>query len=401
MTTINPTAEVLAPPTERYTLLGWLRKNLFRTWYDSLLTLVTLFIAYAILKPTYIWATTEARWEVVPNNLRLFMVGTYPLEQTWRVWLCLYLVALIGGMAWATWSKGRSPVAVVLLAIPLALALLPFSLPTRGRILLMDVVALVGYGLVRWKPATFRRLTVTLILLYLPLVILIVRGLTPEGGFMPAVSTKDWGGLLLTVMLAIVGIVFSFPLGVLLALGRQSKMPAIHAFSVLYIELVRGVPLVTVLFMAQVMLPLFLPANMTVDRILRAMVGFTLFSAAYLAENVRGGLQAISRGQFEAAYALGLNGFQTMIFIILPQALRNVIPVLVGQFIGLFKDTTLVYIVGLLDLLGIANSVVSNPKYLGTQREAYLFIALIYWVFSYAMSYASRRLEIALGVGER
>ncbi len=401
MTTVNPTAEVLAPPTERYTLLGWLRKNLFRTWYDTLLTFVALFVAYAVLKPTYIWATTEARWEVIPNNLRLFMVGTYPPEQTWRIWLCVYLAALIGGLAWGTWGKGRSGVAIVLLLIPVALALLPFAPAIRGQILLMDGVALVGYGLVRWKPAVFRRLTVTLLLLYLPLLILIVRGLTPTGGFMPAVKTKDWGGLLLTVMLAVVGIVFSFPLGVLLALGRRSKMPAIHAFSVLYIELVRGVPLVTVLFMAQVMLPLFLPANMTVDRILRAMVGFTLFSAAYLAENVRGGLQAISKGQFEAAWALGLNGFQTMTFIILPQALRNVIPVLVGQFIGLFKDTTLVYIVGLLDLLGIANSVISNPKYLGTQREAYLFIALIYWVFSYAMSYASRRLEIALGVGER
>jgi general L-amino acid transport system permease protein len=201
--------------------------------------------------------------------------------------------------------------------------------------------------------------------------------------------------------LTIVGIVFSFPLGVLLALGRRSELPIIRWFSVGYIELVRGVPLVTILFMAQLMLPLFLPAGVTVDRVLRAMVGITLFSAAYLAENVRGGLQAIPKGQFEAAQALGLNGAQTMIFVILPQALRLIIPILVSQFIGLFKDTTLVSIVGLFDLLGIADTVLAQPEFLGLQREVYVFISLLYWILSYAMSYVSQRLEVSLGLGER
>jgi general L-amino acid transport system permease protein len=206
---------------------------------------------------------------------------------------------------------------------------------------------------------------------------------------------------LCTKALSLVSIVLSFPLGVLLALGRRSTLPIVHLFSVLYIELIRGVPLVTVLFMADIMLPLFLPEGLRVDRVMRAMAGFTLFSAAYIAENVRGGLQAIPEGQIEAARALGLNGFQTTFLIVLPQALRLVIPANVGQFISLFKDTSLVAIMGLLELLGIGKAVLANPAYMGLQREVYVFVALIYGIFSYAMSYASRRLEIALGIGER
>ncbi len=216
---------------------------------------------------------------------------------------------------------------------------------------------------------------------------------------LPIVTTNLWGGLLLTILLTIVGIVFSFPLGVMLALGRRSQLPIVRWFSIGYIELVRGVPLITILFMAQLMLPLFL--SFTPDRVLRAMAGIIMFSAAYLAENVRGGLQAIPKGQFEAAEALGLNGFKTMVFIIMPQALRLIIPILVGQFISLFKDTALVSIVGLLDLVGIARTVLAQPEFLGLQREVYAFISLLYWVLSYAMSYVSQRLEVALGVGER
>jgi general L-amino acid transport system permease protein len=190
-------------------------------------------------------------------------------------------------------------------------------------------------------------------------------------------------------------------MGILLALGRRSKLPIIRWTSIGYIELVRGVPLVTILFMAQIMLPLFLPTGMQIDRVVRAMVGIILFTAAYQAENIRGGLQAIPPGQFDAAKAVGLSGAQTMVLIILPQALRNVIPVLVGQFIALYKDTSLVAIVGLLDLLGIAKSIVSQPQFIGLQREAYLFVTLIYWFLSYFMAHLSQRLEVALGVGER
>jgi general L-amino acid transport system permease protein len=235
---------------------------------------------------------------------------------------------------------------------------------------------------------------------YFILVILIVR-LAPFAEWLPVVPSRLWGGLLLTFLLTVTGIVLSFPLGILLALGRRSQLPAVRSVSIGYIEVVRGVPLVTILFMAATMVPFFLPSGIRPDLVLRAIVGITLFSAAYLAENVRGGLQAIPHGQFEAAYALGLNGFQTMTRIILPQALRIVIPVLLGQFIALFKDTTLVVTIGLLELLGIARSVLAQPQYISYQREIYLFVAVIFWVFCYFMSYISQRLEIALGTGKR
>ncbi len=207
---------------------------------------------------------------------------------------------------------------------------------------------------------------------------------------------------MLTFLLALVGIVASFPLGVLLALGRRSDLPVLKGLCVLFIELVRGVPLVSLLFMTQVIVPLFLPEDLRVDRVLRALFAITLFSSAYMAENVRGGLQSVPQGQVEAARALGLGGAHTMLFIVLPQALRAVIPAIVGQFISLFKDTSLVVTVGLLDVLGIGKSIVlGNVEWVGSQREVYIFIALLFWVFTYSMSYASRKLESALGVGQR
>ena len=231
--------------------------------------------------------------------------------------------------------------------------------------------------------------------------IVLLRGI--EGfSLLPEVATTQWGGLLLTFFLALVGIVASFPLGVLLALGRRSNLPVVSLFSILFIELVRGVPLITLLFMTQIILPLFLPESVRLDRVLRALLAITLFSAAYMAENVRGGLQAVPVTQVEAAKALGLSGFNIMIFIVLPQALRAVIPAIVGQFISLFKDTSLVVIVGLLDIVGIGKSIIlGNVQWVGSQREVYLFIAAVFWVFTYSMSYASRKLEDALGVTRR
>lgn len=207
------------------------------------------------------------------------------------------------------------------------------------------------------------------------------------------VNPDRWGGLLLTFLLTVVGLVASFPIGVLLALGRRSHLPIVKVACVLFIELVRGVPLISVLFMAQLMLPLLSPGLQTVPGVLRAMVGITLFSAAYLAENVRGGLQAVPPGQEEAAHALGLSTFQVITRITLPQALRLVIPALVGQAISLFKDTTLVAIVGLFDLLRIADTSVSQAEFAGLRAETYFFIAIIYFIFSFIMTYVSRRIE--------
>lgn len=281
------------------------------------------------------------------------------------------------------------------------MALLPFGDEPRKWLVILSVVGVIGWVAARSKPDALGRIVVFGWILSLPIFILLTRGFTSADGVMPIVGTNLWGGLLLTFLLTVVAIIFSFPLGVLLALGRRSELPVVRIASVIYIELVRGVPLITILFMAQLMLPLFLPANWTVDRVVRAMVAMVLFSAAYLAENVRGGLQAIPKGQFEAAHALGLSGPQTMFFIILPQALRLVIPILVGQFIAVFKDTALVAIVGLLDLVGIAKTVLAQPDFLGLQREVYVFISLIYWVLSYGMSYLSQKLEERLGVGKR
>ncbi len=215
----------------------------------------------------------------------------------------------------------------------------------------------------------------------------------------PSVATTLWGGLLVTFLLSFGGILLSFPIGVALALGRRSSLPVVSAFSTIFIEGIRGVPLITILFMFSIILALFLPAKSRIDRLLRALMAVTVFSAAYTAENVRGGLQAVPNGQIEAAKAVGMSNLQTMVFIVLPQAIRAVIPAIVGQFISLFKDTTLVVIVGINDFLGIGRSIInSDPAFVQLQVEVYMFIAVVYWIFSYLMSLASRRLESAMGV---
>lgn len=431
MTVIHETKETLAPPpSERTNILGWMLKNLFNGWLNSILTIVSAYIIYVVVRGIAHWAVTEARWAVVPANYRLFLVGQYPsmipgeTDYIWRIWLALYVLAAVIGMSWGVWVKKRELVGWVVLLFPPAIGLSPyvtnivfrvlgwifgvqdvfqfpgFSLHAWTLMIGMSVTGLIFWALARRYAAALRRVVVAAWLLYFPVAVLLIGGLG-ENGFLKTIPTRFWGGLLLSLILTIVGIVASFPLGVLLALGRQSELPILHSLSVVYIEFIRGVPLISLLFMAQIMLPLFLPPNIVIDRVIRAMVAIVLFAAAYLAENVRGGLQAIPKGQYEAAYAIGLSGWQTMVFIILPQALRTVIPVLVSQFIALFKDTTLVAIVGLLDLLGIAQGVIANPKFIGTQREVFTFISVFYFVFTYAMSYASRRLEKALGVGER
>lgn len=428
------TKEVLPPPSERDTVWNWLRENLFSTWYNALFSVAILVLVFYVLKGIASWMVLEASWEVVPANMRLFLVGQYPsmiegqTDYIWRIWLVIYLLAATVGLAWAVWSgKKNKGTAITLLAFPLVIVFSPwivnplfklfgllfgaeevYQFPAfAGKSILLtvglDVVAYLVWLLSYRHAKKLGRVAIIAILVYFPLALLIINGFFAEDSGVPfaVIPTRFWGGLLLSLLLSVVGIVFSFPFGVLLALGRQSDLPVMRSLSIFYIEIIRGVPLITLLFMGQVMLPLFLPEGMTVDRVVRAMVAIVMFAAAYLAENVRGGLQAIPQGQHEAAYAIGLSRFQSMAFIILPQALRTVIPVLVGQFIGLFKDTTLVALVGLLDLLGIARGVISNPKFIGTQHEVFLFISVFYFIFSYGMSYASRQLEKSLGVGER
>ncbi len=389
----------LEPPRTQVGILGWLRKNLFSSWFNGILTLIALWFIYVIASGVITWALTGAQWAVISENLRLFMVGPYPPDQVWRVWLVLFLVSLLFGLSAGVFGGTVQRLATFAAAAFAVLALLPFTIEVRlwlidclGAII---VAYLISRGRKRWRNWVLGSWLVGFVL-----TILILQGF-PNSDRLPQVGMNLWGGLLLTFILAIISIVLSFPLGVLLALGRRSSLPAIRIFSIAYIELVRGVPLITILFMAQIMVPLFLPGDMRIDNVVRAIVAFTLFTAAYEAENVRGGLQAIPGGQEEAAAALGLNNFLTTLFIVLPQALRLVSPATVGLFISLFKDTTLATIVALLEILGVGKSVLAQPEFLGRQTEVYVFIAAIFFVFCYAMSYASYRLEAALGVGKR
>ncbi len=389
----------LAPPVTSIGVIGWLRKNLFSSWFNSLLSLLSLWFLVTVGGEFVRWALTGARWSVVSSNLRLFMVGPYPPDQVWRVWLVLGTVSLLFGLAGGAIGGTIRQFAAALAFTLCGLALLPFELLGRGWLLGNAAVVAVGYVVARGR-AGMRPWLVVLSLVSFATSILLLQGF--EGNaVLPQVTTSQWGGLLLTFVLTAVSIVVSFPMGVLLALGRRSQLITVRWFSIVYIEVVRGVPLITILYMTQIMLPLFLPSDVRIDSVVRAMAGMTLFTAAYTAENVRGGLQAVPTGQAEAANALGLNNALTTLLIVLPQALRMVIPASVGQFISLFKDTTLVLIVGLLDLLSVGRSVLAQPESMGTQTEVYLFIAAVFFVFSYAMSYASYRLESALGVGKR
>ncbi len=398
---MTTTVEPLKPPRTTLGVWGWLRRNLFGSWTNALLTVLSLWLIFVFLKGFIRWAVTEARWGVVTENLRLFMVGQFPPDQMWRVGACVLSISLLFGLSWGVWGGVLRSFAMAAAAAMAVLALVPFDLSVR--LWLVGNVALIvgGFGVGRRLPRPrWSRWLLVGWLLSLPAIYLLLRGV-PGLKPLPPINTNLWGGLLLTLILSVVGIVASMPLGILLALGRRSELPVVRTFSVVCIEVVRGVPLVTVLFMASIIFPLFMPENIHIDRLWRVMAGIILFSAAYNAENVRGGLQAIPEGQVEAARALGMNGLQVTFLIVLPQALRLVIPATVGQFISLFKDTSLVGIAGLFELLYIGKAVLAQPAWLGRQQEVYIFVAIIYFIFSYAMSYASLRLEAALGVGER
>jgi general L-amino acid transport system permease protein len=399
MATGSPAVE---RPRTRIGPLRWLRRNLFNSWANALLTIVCVWLIYVFVSGLLRWALTEARWGVITENLRLFMVGRYPIDQIWRVSACVLLVSFLFGLSWGVWGGVVRSFAVALAACFAALALLPFSLSVRLWLVGNVVLIVAAFLLVHFLPSRHWKRGVLIAWLLSPVVIyFLLFGRLWRLEALPVVGTTLWGGLLLTFVLTIVGIVVSMPIGILLALGRRSELPVIRWFSVTFIEVVRGVPLITVLFFAAIMLPLFLPQNMRIDLVWRVMIGIILFSAAYNAENVRGGLQAVPPGQAEAAKALGMKGWMITTFIVMPQALRVVIPATVSQFISLFKDTSLVGITGLLELLYIGKTVLAQPAWLGRQQEVYIFVAIIYFIFSYAMSYASLRLEAALGVGQR
>ena len=403
---------VLDPPRTSVGVLGWVRGNLLSTWYNTLLSVLAFGLIGLALWTGLGWVFVDADWSVITENLKLFSVGQYPPEQVWRVSLGVVWLAFLFGVAWGTGASSVMSIFARIIAIGFGLAALVFlfleivlslgivSIAACNQLVAVSVAVVVGYYLFRGRSPQTRWLVLAWVLSFAAILVLL-RGF--EGvSWLPLVETNAWGGLLLTFLLAVLGIAASFPLGVLLALGRRSNLPVLSVLCTIFIEGVRGVPLVTLLFMGQVILPLILPENLPIDRITRAFLAITIFSAAYMAENVRAGLQSVPTGQIEAAKALGLGGVNTTTFIVMPQALRAVIPAIVGQFIGLFKDTSLVVIVGLHDIVGIGRNILSaNPEWLLSQREVYVFLAAVFWVFTFGMSYASRRLETTLGIGTR
>lgn len=345
--------EDLKPPITNVGVIGWIKANLFNSWFNSVITLVVLFFFWKTIPPLFSWAFIDsvwssgaqcssakgACWSVIPANIRFIIFGFYPADQQWRPLAAMILL-------------------VILLVI------------SRNRNLWNKYLA---YS---WVAGLF------------------VMGLLMKGGLgLKPVESTQWGGLPLTLLLSVFGLTAAYPLGIALALGRQSKMPAIKTLCIVYIEMIRGVPLISLLFMSAIIFPLFLPEGVTINKIFRAQVAIIMFTAAYVAEVVRGGLQALPKGQYEAADSIGLNYFQTMRLIILPQALKIVIPPTVSVLISAFKDTSLVVIIALYDVLKTTQSTLSNPKWMGFSTEAYIFVALIYFICCYFMSTWSRKLE--------
>ena len=335
--------------------MKWLRDNLFGSWASTVFTLVLLYLLWKGLPPIIDWAFLDAVWRpdakacreaegacwgFIAEKHRFILFGTYPYEQHWRPALA----------------------SVILIGLWVFSAIRVFW---KWWLLLVWLFGLVIIGGLMWGGAL---------------------GL-------PYVENERWGGLILTLLLSTFGVAFAFPLSIVLALGRRSDMPVIRALCVGYIELIRGVPLISVLFMASVMLPLFLPAGVTIDKMVRAQLAIVMFAAAYLAEVVRGGLQAIPRGQYDAAHALALPYWRRTGLIILPQALRISVPPLVNTFIALFKDTSLVLIIGLFDLLSTIKISLTEPAWNGFGVEAYVFAAVVYFAFCFAMSRYSKSFE--------
>jgi len=383
----------------------WMRDNLFNNWFNSILTVVLLPLVFFALVNSILWVFTEADWRAVTQFPLLYAVGQYPRDELWRVGIGLSAIIFFLGASWGKWGGLLRSISIAAGIFFAVFALLPVQHPAltlsmRSYLGANVLWLLLGNWIGRNK--LVKGIYIIIGLVIVPFVFVFLLTGIQGSETLPSVATTFWGGLLVTFLLSAGGIILSFPIGVALALGRRSTLPVVKGFSIIFIETVRGVPLITILFMFSIILALFLPQDSRIDRLVRALMGITFFSAAYTAENVRGGLQAVSPGQIEAAKAVGMNGFQTMLFIVLPQALRAVLPAIVGQFIALFKDTTLVVIVGINDLLGIGRSIInSDPEFVQLQIEVYLFIALIYWIFSYLMSLASNRLEAAMGVKTR
>jgi general L-amino acid transport system permease protein len=385
-----------------------LRKELFNSPADGLLTVLLITGLAAAGYRLIDWAWHQARWAVIQANSTLFAVGRYPIEQQWRLWLLVALLAAATGLSWGVlrglplrdrpiqglWPRNdRLAAGLLVLLAAWAPAALGLSLAIQARWWALTGLLLLGRWLAgRYAPRLGKAASLGVPLLW-PLLYLAGMVLIGGGLGLVTVGANEWGGLLLTLIQASFAILLSAPLGVLLALGRRSSLPLLRWGSIVYIEFIRGAPLITLLFLGQNILGFLLPGGLAPDRIWRAAWILTFFSAAYLAEAVRAGLAAVPRGQLEAARSLGLNLPQALSRVVLPQALRIALPTTVGQFISLLQDTTLLSLIGLLDLLGTARSVMANPLYLGKNAEVYLTLAVLFWCCCAALGLGSRALE--------
>jgi general L-amino acid transport system permease protein len=419
----GPTVEPLPVPSPvptgrpevHLTPRQWMRQNLFATPWGSVLSVVFgLVLAYGTYRLAW-FVAVSSDWQIIRSNLRLFMIGRFPSEEVSRLWGALYIVAALAGLlsgAIVAKAEEEARAAGRSVARPGRWDWLRRYWPALGALAVIlsqtrtwtpSLLALVGMAVLLVTRRLGRGAAWLARFAWLVLlagVVAVNELITGFGG----VGWGDWGGLLLTMFVTVAGLALSFPLGVLVALGRRSSLPALRGMTVAYIELIRGVPLVALLFMGHYVVPLLYPTTVEPPSALaRALIAVTLFESAYIAETVRGGLQAITRGQYEAAQALGLAPWKVMRLIVLPQALRAVIPAMVGQFISLFKDTSLLAILGFFELLEVAENTVSQPEFLGQRLHTvtYAFVALIYWAGSYTMSRESRRIEHRLGLGER
>ena len=388
-------------------LLRRLRHELFATPGDAVLSVALLTVLALALGGLLRWALFQAQWAVIQANSTLFAVGRYPSEQQWRLWLLTTLLVGAAGLSWGLlrahpradregvlWPRNDRLAAAVLagaaLWLPWALRL---QLAIQGRwwalaALLIGLRWLAGRFGTQWPPRLLRLVPLVWPALYLTGMVLISGGLG-----LVKVSPSEWGGLLLTLLSASFAILLCFPLGVLLALGRRSDLPLLRWASVVYIEFIRGAPLITLLFLGQNILGFLLPNGMAPERVWRAAWVLTFFAAAYLAEAVRSGLAAVPAGQVEAARSLGLSHPQALQRVVLPQALQVALPAMVGQFISLLQDTTLLSLIGLLELLGVARTVMANPAFLGKNAEVYLTLAVLFWCCCAALGLGSRALE--------
>jgi len=425
MTDAMPVGErqPVAPPVDETGPLGWARKNLFSSWGNGITTVVLMgavgwilssFLEWALFTANFTASTgAECRgggacWALIREKFRYIFFGSFPYEQHWRP-----LFAVIAMLAMLVLSADRRMWNWRLLVIWGVGSFVTFIL-MFGQIhiplSLILFVALVGgvVGLTlrsALAAPSERAAYYGLIAIGAVGLVLRIAGVLPSWSLAIAplsyVETGLWGGLPVTLILATYGLAFAFPYGILLALGRRSNLPLIKGLCVGFIELIRGVPLISLLIMASVMLPLFLPSGTTIDKFLRAQVAVILFAGAYIAEVIRGGLQSLPKGQFEAADAMGLNYAQKTLLIILPQALRVVIPPLINTFIGFFKDTSLVLIIGIFDFLNTANQALVDPNWAGFPGEVYLFAAFVYFIFCFSMSRYSKYLEVELNKGTR